>query len=101
MLVPGRGGSSVWKTQDQIKADAEKSASRAAARRSMSDRDKAVLETKTADTARRKAFSRWRVQSEAYINDPKWSQGVDQQEAAAHRQSLMKTMATQKRETSF
>ena len=46
MLVPGRGGSSVWKTQDQIKADAEKSASRAAARRSMSDRDKAVLETK-------------------------------------------------------
>ena len=33
MLVPGRGGSSVWKTKDQIKADAEKSASRAAARR--------------------------------------------------------------------
>ena len=33
MLVPGRGGSSVWKTKDQIQADAEKRASRAAARR--------------------------------------------------------------------
>ena len=33
MLVPGPSGSSVWKTKDQIKADAEKRASRAAARR--------------------------------------------------------------------
>ena len=33
MLVPGPSGSSVWKTKDQIQADAEKRASRAAARR--------------------------------------------------------------------
>lgn len=33
MLVPGPSGSAVWKTKDQIKADAETRASRAAARR--------------------------------------------------------------------
>lgn len=33
MLVPGPSGSSVWKTNDQIKADAEKRASLAAALR--------------------------------------------------------------------
>ena len=64
MLVPGRGGSSVWKTQDQIKADAEKSASRAAARRSMSDRDKAVLETQQLRKTQDRNFSRMRVARE-------------------------------------
>jgi len=117
MLVPGPSGSSVWKTKAELDEQRKTKEMADASRRAGANTgggmfgtvmrgvkkgfDAAKKNVAEIDTAKRKAFSRWRVQSEAYINDPKWAEGSHPKEAAQHRASLMKTMAKEKTRNEF
>lgn len=117
MLVPGPSGSSVWKTKAELDEQRKTKEMADASRRAGANTgggmfgtvmrgvkkvfDAAKKNVAEIDTAKRKAFSRWRVQSEAYIHDPKWGEGEDPKDLAEHRAALMKRMRTQEERDEF